>query len=182
MRNVGGSGCAGDLINSILWLRGIWKFITYGVEITTDLPSAPFSLLIPSRKKKKKRNRHDPTRLGKACSYRRNKHIYGNTFHTFGCGVKGLGSVGELTDWISALAAGACFLTSNLEALWKKGAEWYTKTGQSSRASDPITVLWYETRLCMIRQSWSMLSYLSYILPAINKPPGLYVLPTKHVM
>lgn len=69
------------------------------------------------KKKKKKRNRHDPTRLGKACSYRRNKHIYGNTFHTFGCGVKGLGSVGELTDWISALAAGACFLTSNLEAL-----------------------------------------------------------------
>lgn len=34
-----------------------------------------------------------------------NKHIYGDTFHTLSCGVKGLGSAGEPADWISALVA-----------------------------------------------------------------------------
>lgn len=41
--------------------------------------------------------------------YRKNKPIYGNKFHTFGRGVKGLGSAAELTDWISALVADARF-------------------------------------------------------------------------
>lgn len=69
---------------------------------------------ISSRKKKKKR--HNPTPLQQAV-YGAQNNIHSNKFHTFDSGVKGLGSADELTDWISAFVANACFLPSNLEAL-----------------------------------------------------------------
>ena len=90
--------------------KRIWKI--HHIWGRDHVKPAFFLSVVAERERERERERKiadtTPTLLGKM-AHRKNKHIYSNKFHTFIRGVKGLGSAGKLTDWISALVANASF-------------------------------------------------------------------------
>lgn len=120
MRKIGASGATGDLRDSILCLNRNSKFITHLCgrdhrERPLCTSTADSNVAMAEKQSEEGATPPVPHSLVR---WQKNKHFYGDTFHTLSHGVKGLGSAGEPANWISAHVAIARFC--NLKALRKK--------------------------------------------------------------